>query len=382
MTNRMKCIGVALAASAVLLQGCAKEAPKVETIRPALTQIVGFKASGTAAVYAGEVRARYENDLAFRVGGKVISRQAEVGSIVRRGMVLARLDVQDAQLQVESARAQLAAAEADLTLARAEFERYQSLRAQNFVAQAVLDAKQNTFNAALARIRQLKAQLDVAQNSAGYATLVAERDGIITAVNVEPGQVVGAGQAVFRFARPEEKEVVVSVAENRLAEWKTASGMAVQLWTQPGKQYAARLREVSPNADATTRTFNVKVSILDTDEAIRLGMTANIALAGARDLTRIVIPATALADDAGKPVVWIVAPDTNQVARKAVEVGAFREDGVVIIGGLTGGERIVIAGVQKLLPGQTVRPIETATSAAPSTTSTTSSTSTTSTAPP
>ena len=324
---------------ASLLAACQKEPAPPPPPRPALTQVVAAQTRPGQAVYAGEVRARYENDVGFRVPGKVVSRHVEVGSTVRRGAVLARLDPQDARLQVEGTKAQRAAAEADLTLARAELERYRSLRAQNFVAQAVLDAKQNAFNAAEARVDQTRAQQDIAQNSAAYTTLVAERDGVITAVNIEPGQVVAAGQPAFRIARPEEKEVVVSVAENRLAEWKTASGMAVQLWTAPGRTFRARVREVAPNADAVTRTFNVKISILDADDAVRLGMTANVSLAGPADST-IVVPMNALGDQAGTPVVWVVDPQTSNVERRAVKVGTYREDGATILDGLQGGERI------------------------------------------
>ena len=352
----MRALVLATIVSAIA--ACAREAPPQETVRPALTRVVATRAVDIAAVYAGEVRARYESDLAFRIGGKVVARAVEVGSSVRRGAVLARLDLQDAQLQVEAVRAQLAAAEADVTLARAELERYRSLRAQNFVAQAVLDARLNAANAAEARLAQMKAQLEVAKNAAAYTTLVAERDGIVTAVNVEPGQVVAAGQPVVRIARPEEKEVAVAVPEHRLAEWKTAAGMTAALWTQPERRYKARVREVAPNADAATRTFSVRVSILDADEAVRLGMTANIALAGAAGAAPIVVPSGALGDDAGKPVVWIVDAQTGRVERRAIEVAAYREDGVVVGSGLAGGERIVVAGVHKLLPGQTVRPVE------------------------
>jgi membrane fusion protein, multidrug efflux system len=349
---------VAALAIAALLAACAKEPPPAEVIRPVLTQVVDANGAASASVYAGEVRARYENDLAFRVGGKVVSRAVEVGQTVRRGQALARIDAQDQQLQVEAARAQLASAEADLTLARAELERNRSLRAQNFISQAVLDAKQNQFNAAEARVRQQRAQLDVSRNTAAYTTLVAERDGVITAVSIEPGQVVSAGQAVARIARPEEREVQINVPENRLAELRAATGLAVVLWTQPDKPYRGRVREVAPNADAATRTFSAKISIVDADDAVRLGMTANVALASAGAngaATGVLVPLAALGDRDGKPVVWVVDASGAAVQPKPVEVGQYREDGVLVRAGLAAGETIVIAGVHKLLPGQKVR---------------------------
>jgi RND family efflux transporter MFP subunit len=349
-------LAVATVVALATLAGCAKEAPKAEVVRPVLSTVVTPTAlNGAAAAYAGEVRARHENDLAFRIGGKAVARLVEVSSTVRKGQVLARLDPMDVQLQAESARAQLASAEADLTWARAELERYRSLREKNFVSAAVLDQKQQAFDAAQARTQQLRAQLAVSQNQSGYANLVAETEGVVTAVNLEPGQVVTAGQAVMRIARPSEKEVQVSVPESRIDELRKASALAVVLWSDPTKRYAARLREFAPNADATTRTFTAKVTILQADDAVKLGMTANLLLAGDSTATRIVVPLTAIGDQEGKPVVWVVDTQSLQVNPRRVELGAYREDGAVLTSGLQGGERIVIAGVQKLLPGQKVR---------------------------
>lgn len=347
----------ALVASGTLaLAGCAKEAPQPEPVRPVLSTVVQpALLSGAIAAYAGEVRARYENDLAFRIGGKVVARLVEVGSTVRRGQVLARLDPQDVRLQADSAQAQLASAEADLTWTRAELERYRTLRDKSFVSAAVLDQKQQAFDAAQARTRQMRAQLAVSQNQSGYATLVAETDGVVTAVNIEPGQIVSAGQPVLRVARPSEKEVVISVPERRIDELRQATTMGVVLWSDQSRRYPARLRELAPNADAATRTFTAKVTIGQADESIKLGMTANVLLGNETATPRIVVPLSAIGDQDGKPVVWVVDAQTEQVSPRSVQLGAYREDGAVLDDGLSGGERIVIAGVHKLLPGQKVR---------------------------
>lgn len=346
--------GVIAIGLAALVAGCNGEKPAELPPRPVATKRIGADGAASAALYSGEVRARYENDLAFRIGGKIAARQVEVGTAVKRGQVIARLDPQDQHLQVEAMRAQLASAEADLTLARAELERNRSLRAQNFISQAALDTRQNTFNAAEARVRQMRAQLDVTRNTASYATLVAERDGVITAVNVEPGQVVSAGQAIARFARPEEREVLINVPENRLAELRAARGLVVTLWPLPGRMFQGRLRELAPNADPTTRTFTARVSIVDADDAVRLGMTANVVLPGAAR-EGLLVPAPALGDRDGKPVVWTVDLAASTVTPVPVEVAQYREDGVLLRAGLAGGETIVVAGVQKLVPGQKVR---------------------------
>ena len=219
---------IAAALVAVLvLAACSKQAAPPPAPRTVIAQVVGARPADGANVYSGEVRARYENDLAFRVGGKVVARHVDVGATVRKGQPLARLDPQDAHLGADAARSALAAAEADHALAKAEVERYRDLYAKKFVSQAVLDARETTFNTTKARLEQARAQLATAQNQSSYTTLAAEADGVITAVNLEAGQVVAPGQAVMRFARPTEKEVVISVPESRLAELRDAKSVAV-----------------------------------------------------------------------------------------------------------------------------------------------------------
>lgn len=341
---------------ALALSGCAKQEPQPDVPRPVLSTVVTpAPLAGAIAAYAGEVRARHESDLAFRIGGKVVARTVEVGSAVKRGQVLARLDPQDVRLQADSAQAQLASAEADLTWARAELDRYRALREKNFVSAAVLDQKQQAFDAAQARTRQTRAQLAISQNQSAYATLMAETDGVVTALNLEPGQVVSVGQPVLRIARTNEKEVLINVPEGRTTELRQANSLVVVLWSDQSKRYRATLRELAPNADATTRTFTAKISIEQPDEAVKLGMTANVLLGNEAARARIVVPLGAIGDRDGTPIVWVVDTQTLQVHPQPVQLGAYRENGAVLESGLNGGERVVIAGVHKLLPGQKVR---------------------------
>lgn len=346
----------AVALVALALAGCARqEAAAPAAPRAVLAQVVTASAADLGNVYSGEVRARHESDLAFRVGGKMVARQVDVGSAVRRGDVLARLDPQDARLAVDAAGSQLAAAEADHALARAELDRYLELHAKNFVSKAVLDARRTTFDTSRARLEQARAQLATARNQSDYTALAADADGVITAVLAEPGQVVAAGQPIVRLARPEEREVVIHVPESRLAELRDANQILIALWTQPEAPYPGRVREISPNADPVTRTFTVKVSVLRADRNVGLGMTANVLLGerGARE--RITVPLAAVTQADGRASVWVVDPATRKVAPRAVEVGAYREDGATVLTGLAPGEVVVTAGVHKLLAGETVR---------------------------
>jgi len=340
---------------AAALAACGQPQTQPPAPRAVIAQIVGAKPADNANVYSGEVRARYENDLAFRIGGKVVARYVDVGAQVTRGQALARLDPQDAQLGVDAARSQLAAAAADHDLAAAEVERYRDLYARKFVSRAVLDARETTFNTTKARLEQAKAQVATARNQSAYTALVAEADGVITSVNLEPGQVVAAGQPVMRFARPEEKEVAINIPESRLAELRDATNILISVWAAPDQRYRGRIREIAPTADPATRTFAVKVTVLEANGTVRLGMTANVALGDGAAAQVITLPLTALTQADGKPAVWVFDPLTSKVNLRPVVVGAYREDGVVVRDGLRPGEIVVTVGVHKLLPDETVR---------------------------
>ncbi|MCX7174902.1 MAG: efflux RND transporter periplasmic adaptor subunit [Proteobacteria bacterium] len=341
---------------ATTLAACGGGQEHVETLRPALVIQVQPKADADRSVYSGEIRARHEADLAFRIAGKLIARQVEIGSVVKAGDVLARLDPADSALNADAARAQAAAGETDYRYAKAELDRYASLLEKKFISQAVYDAKLNAYNAAKARFEQADSQATVAGNQAGYATLRADRAGVITAVNADPGQVVAAGQAVFKLAQPEEKEVVVAVPENRLAELRASPEAAIRLWADPAKIYRGKVREIAPSADAATRTFLVKLSVLEAGPEVRLGMTANVLFNGAA-APSVLLPLAAVTQKDGQASVWVVEGADNKVAPRLVKIGRYGENGVAILSGLNAGERVVTAGVHKLLPGQAVRPL-------------------------
>jgi RND family efflux transporter MFP subunit len=287
----------------------------------------------------------------------------DLGSPVKKGQVLARLDSEDANLNASAARATLASAESDLEFARAELARYQDLLAKKFVSQGVYDGKLNAYKAALGKRDSARAQAAVSSNQAGYTSLVADADGTVTSINADPGQVVSAGQTILRIARLGEKDAVISVAENQLAAVRAHPEAKINLWAQPDKLYNGKIREIAASADATTRTYTVKVALEDADESLRWGMSANVGFVGAAGEAGkpvIVVPMTALTqtDDASgaKPAVWVVGSD-NKVVLKSVAVGSYGERGVVVTQGLAGGETVVTAGVHMLKAGQVVKPM-------------------------
>ncbi|NTV09644.1 MAG: efflux RND transporter periplasmic adaptor subunit [Zoogloea sp.] len=338
------------------LAGCGKEAPPPPPPRIVLVQQAApASALADGALYTGEVRARYESDLGFRIAGKIVARRVDVGATVAAGTVLAELDPTDAALSAEAANAQLAAADTDLALARAELARYRDLVAKNFVSRSVLDAKEATWKAAAARAEQARAQARVAHNQAGYTRLVADKPGVVSAVFAEAGQVVKDGTPVVRLSRPGEKEVVIAVPESRLAQLRAAREVSIRLWSQPDRRLRGAIREIAPVADAATRTYAVKVRLLDDDPAVQLGMTASVILSdGGADAGSVLVPATAVFQQEGGAAVWVIK-GARPVLRR-VQVKQFREDGVLLSAGLKPGETIAVAGVHKLVADETVRP--------------------------
>ncbi|PLK49152.1 efflux RND transporter periplasmic adaptor subunit [Uliginosibacterium sp. TH139] len=348
-----------LIASALTLSACHKAPPPQAAPQAAVVIRAGSAAGVNTLAYAGEVRSRYEADLAFRVAGKLLERRVNLGDTVRKGQVLARLDPADLGLSAKSAEAQLAAAEADLALAKADYERAQHLFAQKFLSVSAVDARRSQFDAAQARRQQALAAREVAQNQLGYAQLVAERDGVITAAPIEVGQVLAAGQLVLRIADPAQREVLVWIPESRVAGLKPGQVAQVQAWSAPDKLYSGVLRELAASADASTRTYAARISVTAPDEHLGLGSTAAAGFvlpipAGAN----IELPlAAVIRGDGGKGRVWIV-DEQDQVQPREVEVAAWGDEKVRLTGGVKPGERVVTVGAHALSAGLKVRPVE------------------------
>ena len=337
------------------LAGCGNGKVATEPVRPVLTQTVIPGAAAAKDVYSGELRARYETDLGFRVAGKLVARPVDAGARVQRGQVLARLDPEDAKLAALAAGAQVASAQGDFDLAKSELDRHAELLAKKFISQSAFDAKQNAFNVAKARVDQSRSQAAISTNQAGYTTLVADADGVIISVAAEPGQVVQAGQAILKLAHAGEKEVVVNAPESQLARFKAGNAVAISLWSDAGTLFAGRIREVAGGADPVTRTYTVRVTVINPPAQAQLGMTANVIFASTPDAELVLLPLSALAREGDNATVWVVDPKLNQVKMRKVTVGQYREDGVTITQGLHPGDIVVTAGVHKLRENQVVR---------------------------
>jgi RND family efflux transporter MFP subunit len=341
----------------LLLAGCeASTAPATKTERPVQVQRVAFTNGDASREFVGVVRARYETDLGFRVAGKIVTRMVNVGDRVRAGDVVARLDPQDLRLQVESAEAEFAAATSNLAQAAADLERYASLRARGYASVAEFDRKKAANDEAEGRLKRARRSLDLARNQLGYAELKADADGVITATLAEPGQVVAIGQPVARLAQSGDKEAVVALPETWLGE-AGKSKANVRLWSDRDRTFAARLRELSPQADAATRTYAARFAIEDADDAVAFGMTATVTLSREGEGRAAKLPLSAILNRGAGPSVYVVA-ESGALELRPVTVASFNEDAALVTSGLADGDRVVTLGVQKLEAGLNVRTVE------------------------
>jgi RND family efflux transporter MFP subunit len=338
-----------------LMSACSKDAPPPEDVRPVRALTLAAGGAQASTVFSGDVRPRYESRLGFRVAGKISARKVDVGTVVKRGTLLMQLDPQDLRLGQAQAQASLRAAQTNADLARAELKRYQDLRSQNFVSQAVLDQKVAAARSSQASVEAARAQLSEQANQTGYASLASDVDGVVTGIDAEVGQVVAAGTPVVRVARTDEKEVVIGVPEDQVDELRQAGEVKVRLWADPQRSIPGRIREESPVADPATRTYTVKVSIPPSEE-VRLGMTAVVDIvrkADAGSAAQLRAPLSSLVQNKGSSAVWVI--ENGAVRLQPVQVAGVAGNEVLLGGGVRPGQAIVTAGVNLLKNGQKVR---------------------------
>jgi multidrug efflux system membrane fusion protein len=346
----------AVLACALALLGCSNTEPAVVSVRPAIV-VQPTASTQQYAAYAGEIRARHEPALAFRVAGKISQRLVDVGDRVRKDQPLAELEPQDLGLQMESSRAQRAAAQSELELARSEHERQQALKDRGLASASALDTATARLESAQARLEAAQAQFQVSRNQAGYAVLRAPADGVIAQRMAEAGQVVAAGQAVFVLAEDGEREVLIALPEQTVSSVAIGTRVQVQLWSQREQALSGRIRELAPSADAASRTYAARVTIEDSNAAVELGQSARVFF-DRGEASALRLPLAAVSADAGAPYVLRFDPATGTVGRVAVTLGAYAETSVPVLTGLSSTDWVVAGGVHLLRDGQAVRPVD------------------------
>lgn len=368
---------LALISSLLLLTAC-KDEPIAEPARPALVVQPGAGIA-SASVYSGEVRALEEPQLSFRISGKIAKRFVDVGTAVKAGQPLAQLDSSDVNLQAQSAQAALASAQSDLALSKSELQRYKALVDKQVVSRSLYETRQSAYEAAVARVKQARANANVSSNQTGYAILRAPKNGVIAQRLAEAGQVVAAGQTVFVLATDGAREISISVSEQFVSQFQPGRKMQVELWAAPGKVFPATLREISPSADPLARTFAAKVSFKADGVKAEVGQSARVYVQDETD-SKMSLPLSAIHSLNGKPAVWVLrklVPPTDttldEEAKKAfaekalreqqvhlvpVQIGAYGETSVPVLSGVTTNDWVVIAGVHLLREGQHVRAVD------------------------
>lgn len=340
--------------SLAAIAGCAKEQTAVEVVRPVRTLTVAAERAELVAEFSGEVRPRYESRLGFRVGGKILRRSVDVGAQVSKGQLLAQLDPQDLKLAETAARSNVAAAVSQYELAKAELARYRDLRAKSFISQAELERRQSAHDSALAQLNAARAQSNIQDNQADYTALRANASGVITAVEAEAGQVVSAGQTVFRLAQTADKEIAIGVPEDKVEAVRAAPNVEISLWASPGRAAAGRIREIAPAADPATRTYAVRVAVAEPPREMRWGMTASVRFAARTAAPLIRVPLSALLKQGERTAVWVLDPQSSTVKTVPVTIAGPNGNDALLSGGLMPGQVVVTAGAHLLQPGQKV----------------------------
>ena len=355
-STRLLSLALGVAGALILLSALAachkEEKAASQPIRPVRTVTVEFRKSGDTLSLTGEVQPRYQADIGFRVDGKILARPVDVGTAIKKGDLLARLDPQRYRQDVEIAKSDLAAADAEVTRSQGQEYRKRELYQRGHATQVEFDIATRAYKTAQAKQSAAQARLLQATDNLGYTELKADEDGVITAVGADAGQVVAAGQMVVRLARPGEREAVFNVAEGSFKTGPTDPAVTVKLVSNPEIETTGKVRYISPQADPKTRTYAVRVALPDAPPQMRLGanVVGSVTLDQGQSVT---IPGSALFQKDGKAAVWLVEKD-NTVQLKPIAVDRYQGDSVVVGSGLDKGDVVVTAGVQKLLPGQKV----------------------------
>ena len=334
--------------------GCNKAPTSAPKVRPVRAVTVERPNAGETLSLTGQVRAKDQVNFGFRLDGRVVERLVSLGDIVTAGQVVARLDPQDEQNALRTAQANVASAEAALNNARINFWRQQELVKTGSTPRALFDDAQRTLLTSQAQLDSTHAQLHTAEDHLSYTVLHADAAGAVTATGAEPGEVVRAGQMIVQVAYEGARDAVFDVPESTIRTGPRDPLVELALTNDPRVKANGRLREVSPQADTPTRTFQVKVGIIDPPDAMRLGSTVT----GSIKLTApagIQIPASALTQSNGEPAVWIFDPQSQAVSLRKIEVLQYDPGTVLVSNGLESGDQVITAGVQTLRPGQKVR---------------------------
>ena len=343
----------AMAPLLLVLTNCNKEEARAKPATLVRTELVRLQPRQTVIVLTGDVQARVRTELSFRVSGRVIERMVDVGAHVNAQDVLARIDPTEQQADMEGAKAVVSAAEAQLKVATATFERQKFLMTSGFTTRASFDQAQEALRTAQGSLDAAQAQLGTTRDALTYTELRASASGVITARNIEVGQVAQSGQSAYTLAQDGARDGVFDVYESIFLGQPESNVIKMTLVSDPSVTAQGPVREVSPTVDPKTATVRVKVAIENPPAAMTLG-SAITGEGRERAVERIMLPWSALTAAAEAPAVFVVAPKTNTVSLRSIVLGSYENETFIVRSGLHVGERVVTEGGKLLRPGQVV----------------------------
>ncbi|NQE29360.1 efflux RND transporter periplasmic adaptor subunit [Herbaspirillum seropedicae] len=342
----------------ITLAACSKPAPVADAPREVVVLQAQQRGQAGTLHLPAEVQSRYVTSMSFRIAGQLAERRVHLGDVVRKGQVLARLDPADANQNASAAQAELASARQHLDAAEKQLQRDVQQAREALISPQQLEQSQDAHAAALSQFKAAQARAAVAGNQRDYTTLVAQHDGVISAEQANTGDVLAAGQPVYSLAWSGQVDVVTEVADRQVATLQPGAAAVVTLAALPGKTFTGKVREVSPAADAQSRTYRVKVTLEQPDPAVRLGMTGEVAITPAASSAApvLLLPATALFHQGDRPALWVVG-EQGQLELRPVTVAAYGERSISVSQGVTASDKVVVQGVHTLTAGEKVKPV-------------------------
>ena len=327
-------------------------APEDRIVPVVRTITIGDTAAKDTAVYPGEVRGKYESNLAFQVAGKIVARHINLGDNVRAGQVLMELDPKDVQQSYNAAQATYQAALSNYEVVKENYKRYTTLYEKGAVSTLIRDEHKTRYDAAASQLESARAQLTASENQLGYTRLVSDHDGMVASISGEIGQVVGAGTPMATVVQDGSREIQIYVPENRLGQVKLNQPATITFWALNDMTASGHIAEIAAMADSVTRTYKVKVAVDSMPEAAKLGMTAKVVL-NSGTVNTTLIPTGAIYQTGDQAKVWVIRD--KKAALVPVKTAGFEGSNVRITEGLAKGDVVVTGGINKLAEGQEVR---------------------------
>jgi len=346
---------------AVALTACKEKTEIVEVVRSIKTITVSEQATEQIRKFAGIVAAVDSSGLSFQVGGQVESVEVDIGDKVKKGQVLAVLDPEPYQLEVDAVGAELVKARANVVNTKSEYDRQQRVFEQGAGAKSDLDAAEYNYRAAGSAVDYQIARLDQANRNLRKTKLLSPYDGTIAWRAVNPNEEVKIGQKVFEINATGAMEVQLAVPETTIDRIHIDDPAMITYPTLPGESAKGRISFIG-SAAVKANAFPVKVELIDPNEKVKPGMTAeaNLSIKDANQQPGYLVPLQALlpAPEANRGYAFVYDPQTSTVKKTPVSSRGMEDKKAIVYEGLAAGDIIAVAGVSFLADGLKVKLME------------------------